>query len=345
MPPRAATLLVLSVLVAACAGEASPSPAGGTQQPSTAVSRSQPPAGLASTSPGASVPPSAPVERVWTTVAAAPASLTEVAVAAHRGRIWVAGGLRQDGSASDEVLVFDPAGGTWSAGPTLPGGVHHAALVSTGTALLLLGGYAPNDPTASVRRLDDGASAWVDDVPLPQGRGAGAAAFDGTRVVFAGGVGTGGVASEVYALENGAWQRIGRLPRARDHLAATTDGAGRTYVLGGRVGTADRNLGTADLVEGGSVTTIGTLPTPRGGVGAFWVPSIGACLAGGESPGGTNPQVECIDASGAVTVLPELGVARHGVGAAVIDGIAYVVLGGRRPGLYTSDVTERLAVP
>ncbi len=57
--------------------------------------------------------------------------LTEVAVAERDGRIWVAGGLRTDGTASDEVFVFDPAAGTWTSGPKLPEAVHHASLVST----------------------------------------------------------------------------------------------------------------------------------------------------------------------------------------------------------------------
>ena len=281
----------------------------------------------------------------WTTVAAAPAALTEVAVTAHRGRIWVAGGLRQDGSATDELLVLDPTSGTWTTGPRLPVAIHHAALVSTGTALVLVGGYAADGPTAAVRRLDDGAAAWVDDPPLPDPRGAGAAAFDGARIVYAGGAGPGGVASEVFARNGDAWARIGRLPRAREHLATTSDGAGRTFVLGGRVGGLDGNLATVDLVEGDAVRTLGELPTTRGGVGAFWWASLGACLAGGESPDGTNPQVECMDATGKVAVLPNLVVARHGVGAAVLDGTAYVVLGGRQPGLFTSDVTEALRLP
>jgi hypothetical protein len=48
---------------------------------------------------------------------------------------------------------------------------------------------------------------------------------------------------------------------------------------------------------------------------------------------------------GTIAVLPDLLVARHGVGAAVIGATAYVVLGGRQPGLFTSDVTEVLALP
>ncbi len=59
----------------------------------------------------------------WTTLAAtAPVPLLEVAVAERGGRIWVAGGLRTDGTASDEVFVFDPAAGTWTSGPKLPAG-------------------------------------------------------------------------------------------------------------------------------------------------------------------------------------------------------------------------------
>jgi Galactose oxidase, central domain len=286
----------------------------------------------------------------WTTLAAtAPVPLLEVAAAERAGRIWVAGGLRTDGAASDEVFIFDPAAMTWTSGPKLPEAVHHASMVSTPSGLVLIGGYvgdALTVATSAVRRLADGATAWTDDVPLPDARAAGAAAFDGTRIVYAGGVKPGGVANEVFARTgDGAWEVVGRLPVAREHLAATSDGAGRTFVLGGRVGTLDRNLAVVDLVEGETTKTVGELPTKRGGVAAFWWPSLGACLAGGESPGGANPQVECMTADGTVARLPDLGVARHGIGAAVVDGRAYILLGGRQPGLFTSDITETLALP
>jgi non-specific serine/threonine protein kinase len=294
--------------------------------------------------PGTPRPPLA-VEGAWRTIEAAPIALTEVAVAAHNGRIWIAGGLHSDGTASDEVFAYDPATRRWTAGPRLPEAVHHAALVSDGADLVLLGGYEVDGQIAGVRRLDDEAGTWTDHVPLPAPRAAGAAAFDGNRIVFAGGVQPGSIRSEIFALAGGAWRQIGHLSKAREHLAATSDGDGRTFILGGRVGGLGSNLGTADLADGELVTALGDLPTPRGGVGAFWWPSLGACLAGGESPGGTNAQVDCIAADGTVVRLPDLGVARHGVGAAVVDGTAYVVLGGRRPGLFTSDVTETLALP
>jgi hypothetical protein len=353
--PLVVSVVLICVVAAGCGASASPLPS----LPSAAVS--DVPAGPSVVPGGASAAPvgpsaavggqsAAPSAASWTTVAAtAPVELLEIAVAERGGRIWVAGGLRTDGSASDEVFVFDPVAGTWTNGPKLPEAVHHASMVATPDGLVLVGGYvgdALSVATAAVRRLDDGATAWADDLPLPDARAAGAAAFDGARIVYAGGVKPGGIANEVFGRTGGgAWDVIGRLPVAREHLAATSDGAGRTFVLGGRVGGLDRNLAVVDLVEGTSTTTIGELPTKRGGVAAFWWPTLGACLAGGESPGGSNPQVECVTADGTLSRLPDLGVARHGLGAAVVDGDAYILLGGRVPGLSTTDLTESLTLP
>jgi len=318
--------LVLLVFLAGCEPGPTPAPAG--------------PTGTASTPDGNATG--------WVRRSDAPIALTEVAAAAFDGRIWLAGGLTAGGAGSTDVLVYNPATDAWSAGPALPEPVHHAALVSDGTALWLVGGYVGDGfdrPTAAVRRLDPDDGTWRDDVFLPEPRAAGAAAWDGQRIVYAGGVQPGALASEVFALEGETWRRIGRLPNAREHLAATSDGAGSTYVLGGRAGGLGGNLAVVDLVSDDEVATIGQVPTPRGGVAAFWWPDLGACLVGGESPGGTNPEVECIDADGKVTRLAGLGHARHGLGAAVVDGTAFVLLGGDRPGLFVSATVEALELP
>ena len=249
------------------------------------------------------------------------------------------------------MFVFDPAAGTWTSGPKLPEAVHHASMVSTPDGLVLVGGYvgdALSVATAAVRRLDDGATAWTDDAPLPDARAAGAAAFDGTRIVYAGGVKPGGVANEVFAPDRR--RRVGRRSAACRSRASTsrrprTVPGGRSCSAGASAAST-RNLAIVDLVEG----DVGHDPrraadASAAASAAFWWPSLGACLAGGESPGGTNPQVECMAADGTLARLPDLGVARHGIGAAVVDGTAYVVLGGRTPGLSTSDITESIALP
>jgi hypothetical protein len=329
--PRAARLPVLlaAIALAACA------PAGPDPAPPSST-------GGAVASPGES---GAAVEVAWTELDDAPLARLEMATAAHDGRIWMVGGLSPLGEAVTEVETFDPATGEWSSGPAVPTGIHHAALASDGERLLLIGGYLGttfSTPTEMVLTLADDQDAWEQGPPLPEARAAGAAAWDGERIVYAGGVGPGGVSGDVFVLADGDWQRIGAMPRPREHLAAASDGEGRTWLLGGRVGGLDSNLGDVDLVEGTSITALDPLPTPRGGVGAFFVPELGACLTGGEAPTGAFRAVECIGSDGTASVGPEMIVARHGHGAAVVEGIAYVLMGGPTPGLSAHPSIESL---
>lgn len=336
---RAASVpaLVAVVALVACA-PAAPDPTRNAQG-------SQPAAG---TTPAiASAPAASPTvgTLAWAEVSDAPLARLEMATAAHAGRIWLAGGLSPLGEAVAEVEIFEPATGAWTGGPSLPTGLHHAALVSDGERLLVIGGYIGSSfeqPTEIVLTLAAGDDAWQPGPSLPVARGAGAAAWDGSRIVYAGGVGTGGVSGDVFALVGDAWERLGAMPRAREHLAAASDGAGRTWLLGGRVAGLESNLGDVDLVEGSAVTSLEPLPTPRGGVAAFHVPELGACLTGGEAPDRAFRTVECIDADGLVTTVADMLVERHGHGAAVVDGTAYVVLGGPVPGLSAHASVERL---
>ena len=265
---------------------------------------------------------------------------------AHGGRIWLAGGLSPFGEALGEVEIFDPATGKWSDGPPLPAGVHHAALVSDGARLLLIGGYlgsAFNRPTDIVLVLADGADAWQPGPSLPEPRAAGAAAWDGDRVVYAGGVGD-GIESDVYALTGESWNAVGAMREPREHLAAVSDLEGRTWLMGGRVGGLTSNLGTVELVEGDQVDFLGGLPTPRGGVAAFHVPALGGCLTGGEAPDLAFTTVECMAADATISQLPDLLEPHHGHGAAVVDGVAYVLLGGPQPALSAGSTVESLAL-
>jgi non-specific serine/threonine protein kinase len=284
----------------------------------------------------------------WTERTEALIPLTEVAVAAHDGKIWVAGGLTADGKASTAVQIYDPATNSWSEGPALPAGAHHAALVSAEDALWFLGGYKSdgfNEPSNEALSLLPDGDEWLPDEPLPQPRAAGAAAWDGARIVYAGGVGPDGLKGDVFVRGAEGWTTGGQLTLPREHLAATSDGAGNVFVMGGRRGGLDTNLARVDLVAGGQVEELVDLATPRGGVAAFWSPTTGACLVGGESPSGTNEEVECVSADGAIISQPPLTKSRHGLGAAVVEGVAYVLLGGPQPGLTVSGTVEALELP
>ena len=287
----------------------------------------------------------APGEAGWVHAGAAPVALTEVAAAAHQGRIWVAGGLDDEGRAVDDLLVYDPVGDAWVEWPPLPEPLHHAALVSDGETLFLIGGYAGDGfgrPTAAVWRLDDSNGGdWSPAPPLPEPRGAGAAAWAGRGgIVYGGGVGPDAVSADVFILEGGGWRSLASLSRPREHLAASSSEAGKVAFLGGR--DASGNLGTVDLVaDDGTVLRAEDLPTARGGIAGFPAGALGDCAVGGEAPEGTFATVECIGPAG-VTTLPGLTLARHGLGAATMEGRAYALLGGPRPGLSVTAAGEVL---
>ncbi len=287
----------------------------------------------------------APGEAGWVHASAAPIALTEVAATAHQGRIWVAGGLDDEGRAVDALQVYDPVGDAWAEWSPLPEPIHHAALVSDGETLFLIGGYVGDGfgrPTAAVWRLEDSNGGdWSSAAPLPESRGAGAAAWDGRDgIVYGGGVGPDGVSADVFVLEAGGWRSLASLSRPREHLAASSSAAGIVAFLGGR--DAGGNLGTVDLVaDDGTVLRAEDLPTPRGGIAGLPAGALGDCAVGGEAPEGTFATVECVGPTG-VTTLPGLTLARHGLGAATMEGRAYALLGGPRPGLAVTAAVEVL---
>lgn len=285
--------------------------------------------------------------QAWSPLAASPAARTEVAAAAYLDKVWAVGGLGADGAASAEVAAYQPAFDAWEAGPSLPQPVHHTAAVARDDQLLVMGGYTGDgtgSPTDAVWRLDPATGEWQRGPSLPQARAAGAAASDGERVIYAGGVGPDGLADDVWALDDGRWRRLGGLAQPREHLAAAGDGDGRVWLLGGRTGGLGSNVATVDLVEGTRITTIGQLPTARGGLAGFHHPELGACAAGGEGPDGTFAHVECLDPGGEARAIPSLRQPRHGLGAAVVGGVVYTVMGGPEPGLAASDTVEGLTL-
>jgi Galactose oxidase, central domain len=328
--------LAILLLLAACA---EPAP---WATPSVVASGSDEPQPAASSE----APVPTPAVAAWEVLGDAPFARLEMAVAAHDGLIWLAGGLSPIGAALTDVDVFDPATGEWSDGPSLPTGVHHAALVSDGEGLILVGGYLGADfsrPTDIVLVLAAGADEWAAGPSLPEPRAAGAAAFDGFRVIYAGGVSTEDIHSDVFALEGGSWEQIGNMASSREHLAATSDGEGTVWLMGGRVGGLTSNLAVVETVNGDEIEHVAELPTPRGGVAAFHTDETGACLTGGEAPDQAYTVVECVGDDGTVASLPSLNEPHHGHGASVVAGVVYVLLGGPQPTLSADSTVEAFA--
>lgn len=103
----------------------------------------------------------------WETLPTPPFRRRALAAAAAGGRLYVIGGLTEDGEVVREVDVYDPATGSWSKGPELPGvrKVGFAPAACNAAGRLYVSGA-----DGVVHRLDDAGTAWERVGSLAVGR-------------------------------------------------------------------------------------------------------------------------------------------------------------------------------
>ena len=111
-------------------------------------------------------------------VARLPVGLRYAAVAALRGRIYIAGGLTTSG-ASDAVYAFDPGSRAVTRIGRLPQPTLHATMAALGGALYLIGGDGSN---AIVRIEPTGSTQIAGRLPVTLAGGAAVAVGDGIDV-------------------------------------------------------------------------------------------------------------------------------------------------------------------
>ncbi|MEO6792162.1 MAG: Hsp70 family protein [Ornithinibacter sp.] len=295
--------------------------------------------------PSAAAPPT-PLAS-WSALADLPVSVEGAAVAAYQDKIWVAGGLRDDTARTkvDRVFVYDPATKTWANGPTLPAPLSHAALVTAGADLVLLGGYVDTGGSAAVLALSNQGRSWKPLAPLPASRVAGAAVWDGRRILYAGGTRSDQTAgNEVWSYENGRWRQIGQLQHGRAKLAAVSNGQGQAWFMGGYDKESRTHYPDVDVVNEGQVNRPSPPALANGidSAAAMNVPTGGKCVLGGQTLGGYNGWT-CDNAAYAIQ-LPTLDPPRAGMGAAVIGRTIYVV-GGYNEQFNGTNRVEALTLP
>jgi actin-like ATPase involved in cell morphogenesis len=269
----------------------------------------------------------------WQRLADLPVPVDSAAVAAYKGRLWVAGGLTNNGDTKlTRTFVYDPATDAWAEGPELPRPISHAALVATPWNLYFLAGWIQAGGSNQVLKLSPDESAWEQDVDLPENRVDGAAAFDGTGILYGGGSRPGGVASDaVFSLRDGAWTEIGKLSVPRQKLSAVTNNVDTVWFVGGRRIDSDVTYGNVDQVTANKVVPPAPgreapVDPPTDSGAAVFVDGSGMCLVGGKSPGNVFRSWWC-DQPGGAAKLPALNPPRAGLGAARIGRTIYIVGG------------------
>jgi N-acetylneuraminic acid mutarotase len=190
-----------------------------------------------------------PVTRSWSSRAEMPGGRTHVNAVLVGRTVWFAGGFlgQHPGPATDEVLLYDLDGDTWSKGPPLPQKRGSGALFLLDNRLHYAGGYSEDrdTPVPDHWVLDLGAPEasreWRPASPVPLARGHASAATLGGHAYLIGGA----VRHDPHQLDiadvhrydpaTDTWTTVAPLPAPRSHAEPSTfTWQGRIYVVGGR---------------------------------------------------------------------------------------------------------------
>jgi actin-like ATPase involved in cell morphogenesis len=284
----------------------------------------------------------------WKAVPPLPVKLEGAAVAAYKGKLWVAGGLLlpngSDRPKSTATYIYDPSAKTWSTGPVLPRPISHAAMVATGNGLYFMGGWIATGGSDQLLRLDENADKWVPDKSMPATRVGGAAAWDGTRIVYAGGTRNDqSPGDEVWAFQDSKWTLVGHLKQGRQKLAATSDGAGKVWVLSGGDQVTHNKWGYVEIVSGDQIVEESSLTAPAVDGGIAIRLNGATCELGGRGVGQGPYSGWWCDQAGVADSLPKLDPPRAGLGIGLIDNTVYVV-GGYGSSFDGTDRVEAFAL-
>lgn len=267
-----------------------------------------------------------------------PVPLQEVASVAHRGKVYVAGGLGVPGRAglfARSHLEYTPATGRWRELPPLPVAQHHLQAVVIDDKIYDVGGEEGIAliPNGRLWEYEIAADRFVEKqrLGLTRIRGAvGAVVHDG-KLYVAGGKGLAAARKQfdVYDPKTDRWTALPDLPNPREHLGAAVVGT-KFYAVGGRYVLQPAYIRRTDVFDFTTRrwTSIAPIPRGRGGL-AVAAAGTDVYAFGGEGLGPSFAHVDKLDTrTGRWSQEPPMTHARHGVQAAVSDGKVYLPGGG-----------------
>lgn len=301
----------------------------------------------------------------WATGASMPINTQELYPAVHQGKLYVAGGIASEQGRlyfTDRFFSYDPKNDQWADEVTLPMPLHHAALVSTGQRLFLVGGF--HGAESHFWRMQNEVYEWVDNtwqpslnLPTPQAEGV-LAAHD-TDIHLVSGQSPKGTANAqrsdhqevtrhlVWQAGSTQWEQAAPIPLARN---SATGGwiNDQLIVTGGR--NAQGNFADTHIYDKKEDRwrNAAPMPLPQAGTASV-VDQDSLIVFGGEI---FTPEAGVFSNVWRYTLsndewqaLPSLPTPRHGLGAGKIDEQVYVVGGATQPsGVGTSGLNEILVL-
>ncbi|MCR9276673.1 MAG: hypothetical protein NXH85_01770 [Pseudomonadaceae bacterium] len=325
-------------------------------------------AALAALVPGAAISRATVASAVsaWRAGPALPFATQEIYPAAHRGRLYVAGGIGRrlgvpvfNDACASLALDYADSGTPWRAEAELPDSRHHGQLASLAGKLWLFGGFT-GSLSGGVWRMRDSVhtlaeDGWQPRFKLPKPRAEGVAAERSGSLHLVSGQSPKGESNrsrsdhvEVtdhwhFDAAEQRWRDLAPIPTARNSACGGWLGDD-LVVTGGR--TSEGNLSVTEIYDAREDRwrTAAPLPLPQAGTAAG---VVGGSLYvfGGEifqPEAKVFAQVWRYDgALDAWFAEPSMPTPRHGLGAVVSDDQILLIGGATQPSASgTSDVVE-----
>jgi N-acetylneuraminic acid mutarotase len=264
------------------------------------------------------------------------------------GKVYVAGGLDNDGKSLTTLEAYDPATDVWTTLAPLPAPRDHLGLAALDGRIYLTGGgeFFKPAPSGALWSYDPATNRWSALPSMPATRSQHASvALDGKIYVVGGIVGDTpngkGTAIWAYDPTTGRWATdLAPMPTFREHLTAVAAG-GKVVAIGGRDVV---NLGAVEAYDPATNTwqKLPDLPTPRGGL-TSGVIGDQVHVTGGENLNSlsTYAEHEVLDLPTMTwSRAPDLPNKRHGLASAFVGDRWYVIGGGRAAMLSVSDIVD-----
>jgi len=301
----------------------------------------------------------------WSTAAPMPINTQELYPTVHQGKLYVAGGIASKLGAiyfTDRFFSYDPNTDEWKDEADLPESLHHAALVSTGDRLFLVGGF--NGGYTHVWRMrervyeyKDGEWLVMPSLPGPQAEGVLANHQGDVHLVS--GQSPKDKANEkrsdhrevtthlIWQPGDSKWQTAAPIPLARN--SATGGWVGEQLIVtGGR--NANGNFDATHIYDKQEDRWREARPLglPQAGTASVVVDD-GIIVFGGEifvpEAGVFKNTWRYSLAEDQWSAYPDMKTPRHGIGAGKIGNKIFVVGGATQPsGKGTSNLNEVLTI-
>lgn len=187
-------------------------------------------------------------EARWDELRPRPVAARGVQAALLGEKIYVPGGVGEDGQPLSRLDIYDPRGDVWEEGAALPIPLGDYALAAFEGRLYLFGGWDGTSVQASILIYDPLQNSWSWGSPMPKGRRNAAVAGWMGKLLVVGGFDGEQALSDVLVYfpqrdrsGDSPWQEAAVLPQGRFGMGAVslTD---TLYLFGGRTGEDEEDI-------------------------------------------------------------------------------------------------------